>query len=99
MHRDGRGFVTVALSAPADRPVVGGRPYADWLPFPGGGQMMFLRYLDSVKTWHESPFLMPRQAWWLRQDGDGQLQKLMKEYYPRGVYCSRARFEKNGCAA
>jgi len=36
-HLDKNGYGTLVVSPPDERPVVNGRPYPDWLPWPGGG--------------------------------------------------------------
>jgi hypothetical protein len=91
-HPDKSGFVTIAISDAAHRPVVGGRPYADWMPYPGGYDMIFIRHVvPNPKSFKDSNY------WAQSGIDDGAIRRQMKEYYPSGVYCSKVTFETSRC--
>lgn len=91
-HPDARGFVTIAISDTAHRPVVGGRPYPDWMPYPGGYDMIFVRHVvPNPKTFRDSNY------WVQGGIDDGAIRRQMREYYPSGEYCSKTAFEATRC--
>lgn len=103
-HIDSQGYATLVLSPPDQRPVIGGRPYADWLPWPGGGADLNMRQIDpNPQTFHQSPYFIPPMS---QYDGldylrgavfEAQIKAWMGPYYPTIVYCSQSAFQENGC--
>src|SRR5882724_2254859 len=103
-HLDKNGYGTLVVSPPDERPVVNGRPYPDWLPWPGGGADVNMRQINpNPANYRESPFFMP-----LMSENDGldylkgalfeeQIKAWMKTYFPQVKYCTTAEFQKDGC--
>jgi hypothetical protein len=89
LHPDGDGFVTIAVSLPENRPANA----VDWVPFPGGDSMLFMRQVaPNPATFAESNYFLAGGA------GDAAIRHHMGEYYPAGAYCSKAAFEAGACS-
>jgi hypothetical protein len=105
-HIDRQGYATLVISPPDQRPVVGGKPYADWMPWPGGGADLNMRQIDpNPNTFHQSPFFFPMMS---SDDGldylrgflfEPQLKAWMGSYFPRVSYCSTQQFQRDGCGS
>jgi hypothetical protein len=103
-HIDPHGYATLVFSDPSERPVVDGKPWPDWLPWPGGGADMPMRMIDpNPRTFPQSPYFMP-----LLNENDAldylrgvlfedQITTWMGEYFPTVRYCTKAKFEANDC--
>lgn len=103
-HIDRRGYATLVVSPPDQRPVVGGKPYPDWLPWPGGGADLNMREIDpNPRTFPQSPYFIPL----LSPDDaldylkapifESEIESWMGSYFPQVQYCSSVKFERNGC--
>jgi hypothetical protein len=103
-HLDANGYATLVVSPPDERPVINGHPYADWMPWPGGGADLNMRQIDpNPVTFPQSPYFMP-----LLNSNDGldylrgavfepQIKAWMGSYFPDVSYCTTAQFEQTGC--
>lgn len=93
-------YATIALSDPEDRPANA----AHWLAYPGGQSFLFIREIVP------DPETFPESALFLGLEGqvpslppevpghlDEPLREHQGEYYPGGVYCSKAQFEEDEC--
>ena len=108
-HVNRAGYVTLVISPPDQRPVIGGKPYPDWLQWSGGGAILFLGEIDpNPRTFRQSPYFMPPTT---AQDipyaadllpGDAfesQIKAWMGAYYPQVSYCTTQQFEQHKCEA
>lgn len=108
-HVDRDGYVTLVVSPSEQRPVVNGKPYANWLEWPGGGALITMSTIEpNPKTFPQSPFFMgPNDA-----DGLGPLADIlpgvvyedkikahMGEYFPQISYCNTEQFQLDRCRA
>jgi hypothetical protein len=103
-HIDRAGYATLVVSPPDERPVIKGAPYADWLPWPGGGADLNMRQIDpNPTTFHQSPFFMPLLS---SDDGldylkgplfEDQIKAWMGPYFPQIKYCTTTQFQHDGC--
>lgn len=104
-HPDANGYVTIVVSPADQRPVVNGKPYADWLEWAGSGAGVFWQIVDpNPVTWPQEPGLLPQSIWQhVPLVGDMvsganpsnvmKMKSLMGEYYPTLEYCSKADVE------
>jgi hypothetical protein len=103
-HIDRNGYATLVVSPPDARPTIGGKPYADWLPWPGGGADLNMRQINpNPRTYPQSPYFIPPMS---QYDGldylrgitfEQQIKAWMGPYYPTVKYCSTAQFQHDGC--
>ena len=103
-HLDENGYGTLVVSPPEERPTVDGKPYPDWLPWPGGGADVNMRQIEpKPRSYPQSPFFMPLMS---EDDGldylkgavfEDQIKAWMGSYFPQVQYCSTAEFERDGC--
>jgi len=98
------GYATLVVSPPDQRPLINGKRYADWLPWPGGGADLNMRQIDpNPKTYPQSPYFLPVTSQYDALDylrgvaNEQEIQKWMGPYYPTVEYCSTVQFQKNGC--
>jgi hypothetical protein len=100
------GYATLVVSEASQRPIVNGKPWANWLPWPGGGADVVMRQLDpNPTTFPQSPFFYP-----ILNQNDGldyllgvlfeeQTKAWMGEYFPTVRFCDKATFERHQCFA
>jgi hypothetical protein len=103
-HLARNGYATLVISPPEQRPVIGGTPYPDWMPWPGGGADLNMRQIDpNPNTFHQSPFFMPLLS---ADDGldylkgplfEDQIKAWMGPYFPQIKYCTTQQFQQDGC--
>lgn len=103
-HIDGRGYATLVVSPPKQRPVINGKRYRDWMPWPGGGADLNMREIDpNPRTFPQSPFFIPLMS---SNDGldylkapvfESEIRSWMGSYFPQVQYCSKAKFQRNRC--
>lgn len=106
-HPDANGYVTLVVSPKDERPVIDGKPYADWLEWPGSGIFLFMDMFDSNPvTFPQSPYSMPQTSFksvpymadWLPGTlFESQIKARMGDYYPHISYCTTAQFEDGTC--
>lgn len=106
-HPDAAGYVTLVVSPKNQRPVIDGKPYADWLEWPGSGIFLFMQEIDpNPVTFPQAPYFMPQTKFehvpylsdWLPGAGfEPQIKAWMGAYYPHVSYCTTARFEARTC--
>ncbi len=101
---DKNGYATLVFSDPSQRPIVAGKPWHNWLPWPGGGADMPMRMIDpNPRTFPQSPYFIP-----LMSENDGldylrgflfeeQIKTWMGSYFPTVRYCNKEKFERNAC--
>jgi hypothetical protein len=101
---DQDGYATLVVSPPDARPTIGGRPYADWLRWPGGGADLNMRQIDpNPRTYPQSPYFIPPMSQYDALDYlrgitfEQQIKDWMGPYYPSVKYCSTAQFQHDGC--
>jgi hypothetical protein len=84
---DRHGYYTIAISDPAHRPATA----RNWLPFgpEAQGQLLYRHMLPSAG-------FFPHSAQGVAASGE-PIEEAMGEYYPRGAYCSVARFDQDAC--
>jgi hypothetical protein len=98
------GYATLVISDPDERPIVKGKPWPNWMPWPGGGADINMRQIDpNPATYPQSPYFYP-----LLNENDGldyirgavfeeQVKMWMGEYFPTVRYCTKQQFEANAC--
>jgi hypothetical protein len=98
------GYATLVISDPSQRPVIEGRPWKNWMPWPGGGADINMRQIDpNPATYPQSPYFYPVMS---ENDGldyirgvlfEEQVRLWMGEYFPIVRYCTKAKFEHSEC--
>jgi len=98
------GYATMVISPSSQRPKVHGRPYPDWMAWPGGGTDLNMREIDpNPVNFHQSPFFIPTTS---SNDGldylldipfESEIKQWMGPYFPTVSYCTTRQFDKNGC--
>ncbi|MGZ4530905.1 MAG: hypothetical protein ACXVGN_00340 [Mycobacteriaceae bacterium] len=106
-HPDAHGYDTLVISPKNQRPTINGKPYPDWLEWPGAGPFIFMQTPSpNPATFHQSPFFMPPTRLddvpFLNEYLPGmllekQIRSWMGAYYPQVSYCTRARFQAGRC--
>jgi hypothetical protein len=101
---DRNGHATLVISDPAQRPVIKGKPWPNWMPWPGGGADINMRQIDpNPATYPQSPYFYPVMS---ENDGldyirgvlfEEQVRLWMGEYFPIVRYCDKQKFEQGGC--
>lgn len=104
---DADGYATLVVSPKNQRPVINGKPYGQWLEWPGNSAIIFMG-LDSSNptTFHQSAYFLPSNG--LDELGPlgeflpglvfgKQIKSWMGEYYPQVSYCTAARFTAGSC--
>src|SRR2546421_2742133 len=98
------GYATLVISDASQRPVIEGKPWHNWMPWPGGGADINMRQIDpNPVTYPQSPYFYP-----LMSENDGldyirgvlfeeQVRLWMSEYFPIVRYCNKEKFERNEC--
>jgi hypothetical protein len=107
-HPDAAGYVTLVVSPKDQRPVIAGKPYPDWLEWPGSGVFLFMQEIDpNPHTFPRAPSFLPQDIFerapyiseWLPGFAfEPQIKAHMGDYYPHVSYCTTARFQHNACA-
>jgi len=98
------GYATLVVSEESQRPTVNGKPWHNWLPWPGGGADVVMRQIDpNPTTFPQSPYFYPV----LNEDDaldyllgvlyEEQTKQWMGEYYPTVRFCTKQKFEHNEC--
>jgi hypothetical protein len=103
-HLTRNRMATLVISPPNQRPVIHGKPYPDWMPWPGGGADLNMREIEpNRKTFSQSPYFIPLTS---ANDGldylrdvpfEAEIKAWMGPYFPDIAYCSTAAFEHNKC--
>jgi hypothetical protein len=98
------GYATLVISEESQRPVVKGKPWQNWLPWPGGGADVVMRQIDpNPATFPQSPYFYPV----LDEDDaldyllgvlyEEQTKQWMGEYFPTVRFCTKEKFERSEC--
>lgn len=103
---DPAGYVTMVVSTPADRPVINGRPFHNWVIMAGNGGLTVMRFNDANRgTFPQSPYYMPQinvgvdlpADLLFSASYDAQIKAHMGQYFPRMKYCTVAQFKQDHC--